>query len=453
MKTNKVGTSSCSSICDKDLTGPSENESGSADGSNINHNGMSVWKTVLFVAGENAGCALLALPYAINESGWLGIFLIVMCAIDSAISGALIGKCWLILEERWPEFRGHCRYPYPAIGKMAFGNWMRIIVSVCMQITLIGSSVVVLLICAQLISTILETYVELSFGIWIIIIGAAIYPFMLLGTPTEFWPAAAAALGTTSIAVILLLIDMSIEMSALPELPEVSTPTISTISLAFGTILFAYGGTAAFPTFQNDMKDKSKFSIAVCIGFLILLLIYIPIASMGYLTYGAFIKNNVILSVSGGWKRNVALILMSGHLFFAFLLVIIAPIHEIESFLNVPRGFSWKRVVTRFSVLVAVVFLGETLPHFGKILDLIGGSTIALLSYILPPVFYLKLCYSRKAEWPERSVSKLELIYYSKIIIMGIIGGISCTIWALRGILAPDALTLPCYIDYNCRNE
>lgn len=32
--------------------------------------------------------------------------------------------------------------------------------------------------------------------------------------------------------------------------------------------MFAYGGTAAFPTFQNDMKHKHKFPISVIIGFM-----------------------------------------------------------------------------------------------------------------------------------------------------------------------------------------
>lgn len=36
---------------------------------------------------------------------------------------------------------------------------------------------------------------------------------------------------------------------------------------AFGTILFAFGGASAFPNFQNDMKKKEQFPLAVIIGF------------------------------------------------------------------------------------------------------------------------------------------------------------------------------------------
>jgi vesicular inhibitory amino acid transporter len=37
--------------------------------------------------------------------------------------------------------------------------------------------------------------------------------------------------------------------------------------LAFGTIQFAFGGASTFPTIQNDMVQKNKFSISVVIGF------------------------------------------------------------------------------------------------------------------------------------------------------------------------------------------
>lgn len=37
--------------------------------------------------------------------------------------------------------------------------------------------------------------------------------------------------------------------------------------IAFGTLLFAFGGASTFPTIQNDMQDKSKFSISIIYAF------------------------------------------------------------------------------------------------------------------------------------------------------------------------------------------
>lgn len=38
--------------------------------------------------------------------------------------------------------------------------------------------------------------------------------------------------------------------------------------LAFGTIMFAFGGASTFPTIQNDMIDKSKFGKSVHYSFI-----------------------------------------------------------------------------------------------------------------------------------------------------------------------------------------
>ena len=36
--------------------------------------------------------------------------------------------------------------------------------------------------------------------------------------------------------------------------------------MAFGSIMFAFGGASTFPTIQADMKDKSKFKFAAYIA-------------------------------------------------------------------------------------------------------------------------------------------------------------------------------------------
>ena len=66
----------------------------------------------------------------------------------------------------------------------------------------------------------------------------------------------------------------------------------------------------------------------------------------------------------------------------------------------VSTEFNYKRVILRTVVSLLVLFTAETIPHFGAILSLIGGSSTTLLAYVAPPVFYFKLAYS-KGPWPE----------------------------------------------------
>ena len=66
--------------------------------------------------------------------------------------------------------------------------------------------------------------------------------------------------------------------------------------------------------------------------------------------------------------------------------------------------FNWKRCAFRtFSVFV-LLFIAESVPSFGSILNLIGASTVTLLTFIFPPLFYMKLVddSSNNKEWKQR---------------------------------------------------
>jgi solute carrier family 32 (vesicular inhibitory amino acid transporter) len=47
-------------------------------------------------------------------------------------------------------------------------------------------------------------------------------------------------------------------------------------------------------------------------------------------------------------------------------------------------------------MMLAVIFVAETVPNFGVLLDLVGGSTITLMALIFPIIFNLFLVAGRK---------------------------------------------------------
>lgn len=53
--------------------------------------------------------------------------------------------------------------------------------------------------------------------------------------------------------------------------------------------------------------------------------------------------------------------------------------------------FGWKRFVVRSCVMLCAVFVAESVPNFGPLLNLVGGSTATQCSLIFPTVFYLYL--------------------------------------------------------------
>ena len=60
-----------------------------------------------------------------------------------------------------------------------------------------------------------------------------------------------------------------------------------------------------------------------------------------------------------------------------------------------------------------MLFIAETVPSFGSIINLVGASTVTLLTFVFPPYFYMKLCDSsyRNKEWTQRSETILVCFF------------------------------------------
>jgi len=95
------------------------------DEQDIREHGLGIITATIFLAGEMAGTGVLALPAAMKGTGYYGLLFIIVFTINACFSGTRLGTCWVILEERYPEFKGIIRDPYPTIGERAIGKWGR----------------------------------------------------------------------------------------------------------------------------------------------------------------------------------------------------------------------------------------------------------------------------------------------------------------------------------------
>lgn len=410
--------------------------------------GLTVFMTAIFMVGEMAGSGVLALPSAIEATGWIGLVLIPLCGYISSYTGDVLGQCWAIVQQRFPAMRGDIRYPYPAIGMLTFGRVGRLVISLSINFTLFGVSCVFLLLASQNIQSVFRDNgaFNLSFCYWLMIVCAILLPLTMPATPKNFKWVAMGASAATSVACVILVVLMGLDSNKADHERVVhSKIDLMSFAAAFGTICFAFGGHPTFPTFQNDMKQPHRFGTSCMIAYTAVALLYFPVATGGYFVYGSALKDNVLLSVSGGPALSVIQVLITVHLFCSYIIVINPLNQELEEIFKVDKLFSWKRVAVRTSTTLIVLFIAETIPHFGAILSLIGGSSTTLLAYIAPPVFYFKLCYSKHFPTIEIPIGKKVLLL--EIMVVGIFAGIFSTYSAIKDLASPKAFTLPCFIN------
>jgi len=409
--------------------------------------GLGILTAAIFLSGEMAGSGVLALPAAMLGTGWLGIVLIFLFTLNAGFSGTRLGLCWVMLEERYAEFRGEVRDPYPAIGGKAMGKPGRIISMVSICLTLYGGGCVFIVLIADLLGSLLKPAgLDLSLCVWMVIVALGLIPLTWAGTPKDFWPIAVGALITTVVACLLVIIDCVMHGAQL-ETKEFPDPTIDGTFKAFGTFMFAFAGASTFPTIQADMADRSKFSYAAIIAMGVLFGIYMPMAVGCYYSLGSLVTPNIVLAMTPGWTKVVVEVMLLLHLITAFPIITNPPAQFFEELLRIPSNFNWKRCVFRSVSVLSLLFVAESVPSFGAILDLVGASTVTLLTFVFPPFFYMRLCDASigKKEWIERRLPLWERIYCWVLMIIGFAGGCCATYTALNNIFSSFSST-PCYL-------
>uniref|UniRef100_A0AC34FU19 Amino acid transporter transmembrane domain-containing protein n=1 Tax=Panagrolaimus sp. ES5 TaxID=591445 RepID=A0AC34FU19_9BILA len=432
--------------------------------------GLSWPITGLFVVGDMAGGGLVALPTAIVQLGiGFGIGISLIMNLLTMLTSLMLGASWNILIRRWPEYRSHCRKPYPEMAYRAIGPFYKTIVSLCIDLTQFGIAVVYLLLSAKNIHDAIKSFsnADISFCYVIIIVAACLLPALFLKSPQDFWGAVVLAMFTTAAAIILILIGSASDYAICHQSHHLPDFKLTNYFLGLGTLIASYGGHSAFPTIQHDMKKPTDFYKSTFLAFSILFCMYTPVSLMGFLTYGDALRESVINSIQIQWIQQAVNLLITIHCILTLTIVLNPLNQDIEDLLNVPHEFGIKRVLVRTGTMICVTFLAESVPNFGPMLDLMGGTTLALTCLILPPLFYVFLFAGEKrAERLKLSrggfsdetdnehltfgqmfqeIPKYIFIICVIIAAIGAIGGAAATYSAIKE-LSTTQFKVPCYI-------
>ncbi|XP_050062639.1 LOW QUALITY PROTEIN: uncharacterized protein LOC114132696 [Aphis gossypii] len=422
-------------------------------------NGFRTGIAVVFIAGEMAGIGMLAAPWAVVNLGWMGFVLLITFGIATAYSASCLGTCWLILEERYPQYRIYpVPDPYPTIALHAVGRRTSVIFSyftkACVHITLFGSATVYLMLIAQTAQKLFsDTHPEVSFSTWLFVFSVALSSLMFLESPKDYCIIAVGALLTTMTSCYFVLMQILLDERIKEGTTTVETQNIvlsaNQFFLSFGAILFAYSGASSFPVVRtHTMFKRDEFSRSVVTSFIILAILFGAIVVGGYVVYGHTINPNILMSLGNSWLSYAAIILMAGHLILGFVIIVKPVSEQVESFFNTSHTFGFQRFVVRMSLLLAMIALGEIMPNFINLVALMGCSTVILSTFVLPSIFYLRLCSMQSATWPDRRLSWKSKLYMYMVIFVGLTSGTLAMLTALAELIDLQSLIRPYYVYY-----
>uniref|UniRef100_A0A915JEX6 Amino acid transporter transmembrane domain-containing protein n=1 Tax=Romanomermis culicivorax TaxID=13658 RepID=A0A915JEX6_ROMCU len=250
------------------------NEAESASSYSANHlkHGIGIWVAALFLLGAMAGAGIVAMPNAFLNAGWWAVAMVIVMSMVGCLTGLQLSWSWSILVETWPEEyeATQTRNPYPEIAFKAGGKFWKYAVQACVHCSMFGAAIAFLILSSQNISRLLHDWFDLSinFCSMVVIISLILLPVLFLGTPKDFWPIAVGAIAATALAIFFIMIGTLIDMKPCSGKVDYPQPSVTGFISAYCTICFAYGGHAAFPTIQHDMKQHAKFPISVLASFI-----------------------------------------------------------------------------------------------------------------------------------------------------------------------------------------
>lgn len=314
----------------------------------LRHGTLNIPTTCVFIVGIMAGSGFLALPKSVDNTGWIGLVLLVVFCLVSFYTSTILSNCWTILSERGllPP-NGHVRYPYPVIGEAAYGKFGKYLVTISTNFTNFGTVVVYILLASENIRSLVSEWTSLSMCLIAVILTCVVIPVTWFGTPKDFWGTALAATMATLTASLLVFANILKDSPGKSDQVH-SEVTIVSFFTAFGTMAFSYGGHPVFPTVIADMKEPKRFWISSAIGYMLLLVIYMPSSIASYGIYGERVSPNVLNTVSVGPMRTIATVLMTVHLVFGIIIIVNPVCQEVEHFLNIEhKFFTVKRAICR----------------------------------------------------------------------------------------------------------
>jgi len=218
--------------------------------------------------------------------------------------------------------------------------------------------------------------------------------------------------------------------------------------------MFAFAGSASFPTYQSDMKDRRLFPRAVLIAFCALLVLYVPMTAVGYFELGVMARQDggIVCALCDGGVKLMVEILLLVHLISAYPMFLNPPNQFLEKMIGLPPGFTIKRTVFRTLIIAFLLFLAESLPTFSGILQLISSIFVTSLTFVFPPLFYMQL--TRKAKYAkegnDRKLGILEIVLCTQAIVIGVCGGAVSFYTAIKYIQEMEFI--PCYVEEMARS-
>lgn len=354
------------------------------------------------------GIGLLSLPLGLKYAGWaLGIPLLVIFAFATYVTAGLLSRCL----DTDPSIA-----TYGDLAFAAFGSNGRALISILFTLDLLACGVALIILFGDSLNAL---FPQFSVTFFKLVAFFAVTPpiFLPLNVLSNISLLGILSTIGTVVAVIFCgLYKQNAPGSLIQPEPTLMWPnSFKEFCLSIGLLSACWGGHAVFPNLKNDMRHPEKFKQCLKTTYCITILTDFGIAIVGFLMFGQLILNEVTKSVllTPGYPK----------FFYGLISVLLSLIPIAKTPLNArpivsildsslgvshvdtsaPVSVQWYtkmlRILNRIAVNAIFVFVAIIFPEFDKLIAFLGAALCFLICFILPCLFYLRICHKVVKPW------------------------------------------------------
>ncbi|XP_067338931.1 vesicular inhibitory amino acid transporter-like [Channa argus] len=370
---------------------------------------ITAWEAGWNVTNAIQGIFVLGLPFALVQSGYVGLVLLVLSAWVCNHTGRILVAC---LYEDDPSGESdsvskvRVRYSYQDIVEASckglWPNWPRLggwMVNVAQVVELLMTCTLYLVVSTSLLSESLSG-IAAPRSLCSLVSLLFLLPCLLL---TDLRPVSTLSL-LCSLAHIL--ISVLVMLYCLSRAGSWSWSSLSLsvnpedFLVSVGVIIFSYTSQIFLPALEGSMEDRGEFNSMLGWTHGAACIMKTMFSLLAVLTWGADTSEVITDNLPSDLRPVVSLCLLAKALlsyplpFYSAAEILQSCLHKdiLSSFSkHGGRGVSRSALLVRCTLLMTSYLLALLVPRFSLLMGLTGSVTGAAMTLILPCLFHLRL--------------------------------------------------------------